>query len=411
MRLIFFGLIFLTLAVLGTLYAIEDPGYVLIARSPWSIEMPLTLFVPLLLIGYLVLYVALFLIVRLWRIPRDVARWRVRRHGREGRTALTRGLTHLAEGNWVEAEAALLLSQRHGDAPLLSCLGAAVAAQGQGMPEKRDEYLAQAHRHAPEGGLAIGMVQAYLQHLAGQREQSLATLTNLHREQPRHKHVLKLLALVYGDLRDWTGLIELLPELRRTQALPQNELDELEIKAHRELLTQSLPKGALDVLTKAWGAVPKSLRRHPTLIAIHARQLLQQSDMKQAESVLRTALDTAWDPRLIALYGELRGEDVNEYLEIAEGWLAPHPDEAPLLLTLGRLAVHAGQLPKARQYLEQSFAREASTAAAHELGMLLERLGEKETALDVYRSGLESCLNGPRAVTRGRLDVRHAPAR
>jgi HemY protein len=412
MRLVVFALIILSVAAIATLSAIEDPGYVLISRAPWSIEMPLTLFVPLVLLGYFALYLVLFAIVRLWRIPRDVARWRARRHAREGRAALIRGFTHLAEGSWVEAEAALLLSQRHGDALLLSHLGAAIAAQGQGNAEKRDEYLAQAHRQAPQNDLAIGVVQAYLQHLAQQREQSLATLANLHREHPRHKYVLQLLALVYSDLRDWTGLIELLPELRRTQALPTAEIEALELKAQRELLTQSLPQGSLDVLARAWNAVPKTLRRHPTLIAIHARQLLAQDDMKQAEAELRIAIETAWDDTLVALYGELQGEDVTEYLEVAEGWLASHPGNARLLLTLGRLAARAGQQPKARQYLEQSAAREPSVTAGYELGMLLERLGESEAAIAAYRRGLESCLEGARPATaRLRLTTRQSPAR
>jgi HemY protein len=411
MKLVVFGLAILLVAILGTLYALEDPGYVLIARAPWTIETSLTLFVPLMLAAFVALYAAIVVVVRLIRIPRDVRRWRTRRERREGQAALVRGLTHLAEGSWVDAESALLSASRHGDAPLIAALGAAIAAQGQGSLEKRDEYLAIAHRQAPHDALAIGVVQAHLQQLTSQREQSLATLAGLHNEQPRHKQVLRLLAHAAAELRDWTRLIELIPELRNNQALPAAEIETLELKAHRELLMPSLPIGSSEVLARAWNAVPKGLRSHPTLVAIHARQLMQQHDMTQAEVELRAVIESAWDDTLVALYGELDGENIGEYLETAEGWLVAHADDARLLFTLGRLAARAGQLPRARQYLEHSLVREPGMATAHELGQLLERLGEKDKALAAYRRGLESGLETGRAATRLRPASRPASAR
>ena len=287
MKLLFFIIALLFGAALITLYALDNPGYVLIARPPWSIEMSLMLFIPLMIAASFLFYLTLYIITRLWRIPRDVGRWRTRRQARDARKALIEGLTGLAEGNFVEAEAQLLSGMRHGDTPLLNYLGAAIACEGQGNSEKRDEYLALAHKNAPKYDLAIGMTQAYLQHQARQLEQSLATLNELHGDAPKHRGVLKLLSQVYLELRDWTGLIGVIPELRENYALTAKEIDDLELQAHRELLKLSLPSGKPGVLEKAWNAVPKSLRRNPLLIAIYARQLIQQNEMTQAESVLR----------------------------------------------------------------------------------------------------------------------------
>jgi len=391
MRLIVFIVAILLLAILGGMFALDDPGYVLIARAPWSIEMALTLFVPLLLVVFFLLFVVLYIAARLLRIPRDVGRWRSRRHLREARSALINGLKHLAEGNWSEAEAALMLSQRHSESPLLSYLGAACAAQAQGQVTKRDEYLAQAHKHSPSETLAIGLVQAYLQHLAHQDEQALATLTDLHQQHPQHPYVLKLLTRVYRELRDWTELVQLLPSLRRTSALSPPELDELELITHRELLMLSLPSGSLDVLQRAWNAVPRNLRHHPTLIGIYARQLMQQEQWAEAETTLRKALDRAWDDTLVELFGRLAGRDMSEALETAEGWQASHPDHPRLLLTLGRLARRAGQAGKARDYLEKAVQAAPTTESCLELGAVLEEQGDTEKALVAYRRGLESC--------------------
>jgi HemY protein len=400
MRFVVFALLVALFAIMATVLAIENPGYVLIARAPWSVEMPLTLFVPLLFILFLAFVAVLFVVFRVLRIPHDVTRWRLRRQSREGRQSLIRGITSLAEGNWAEAESALLTAQRQSDAPLLAYLGAACAAQGLGQSEKRDEYLAAAHRLAPRAELAIGTVQAYLQHLSHQQEQTLATLSELHRHLPRHKTTLKLLAREYAQVRDWPALIQLLPELRRLAVLDSGEITDLELKAHRELLIQTLPAGSMDVLARAWNAVPKTLRRHPGLISIYARQLMQQGEMLAAEQTLRAALESAWDDGLIELYGQLKLDAAAEVLENAENWLTVHSDNPKLLLALGRLAARAGETSKARGYIDRSCVLRPAADTYHELGQLLERQGDTAAALAAYRRGLESGLEEHRGVAR-----------
>ena len=402
MKTLIFIIAMLFAGVLVTFYALENPGYVLISRAPWSIEMTLTVFIPLMIVAFILFYLLLFMIVRLWRIPRDVGRWRGKRQAREAQAALIQGLTNLAEGNWVEAETQLLAGMRHGDTPLLNYLGAALACEGQGNSEKRDEYLALAHKNAPQHDLAIGMTQAWLQHQAHQLEQSLATLNELRAETPKHRQVLKLLVRVHVELRDWTGLINLIPDLRQSYAMTTREIDELELQAHRELLRLSLPSGRPGVLDKAWNAVPKSLRRHASMIAIYARQLIQQNEMTQAEAVLRTAIEDNWDAALVELYGQAQGPNPAEQLETAESWLTPHRDEPKLLLTLGRLALRNNQDSKARGYYEACVTQHGPLDAYRELGNLLEKLGEKDKALNTYRRGLEMHASEARGLASAR---------
>ena len=401
MKTLIFIIILLFTAALVTFYAMDNPGYVLISRAPWSIEMSLTVFIPLMVVSFFLFYLLLFMIVRLWRIPRDVGRWRGTGQANKARASLIQGLTYLAEGNWVEAETQLLAGMRHGDTPLLNYLGAAMACEGQGHSEKRDEYLALAHKNAPQNDLAIGMTQAYLQHQANQMEQSLATLNELRAEAPKHKQVLKLLSQVHLELRDWTGLINLIPDLRQSYAMTTKEIDELELQAHRELMKLSLPSGRRGVLEKAWNAVPKSLRRNPSMTVIYARQLIQQNEMAQAESVLRASIEDNWDSALVELYGQAQGPNPAEQLETAEGWLTSHRDDPKLLLTLARLAMRDNQDNKARGYYETCLTQQGPVEACRELGNLLEKLGEKDKALNTYRRGLEMVAS----------ELRAAPAR
>lgn len=389
MKLLAFVLAVLAAGVAVALYAIEDPGYVLIARAPWSLEMSLTLFVPLMLAAFGVLAVVLYVLVRLARIPQDVERWRATRHARRARAALIQGQVHLAEGNWAEAEAELLAGLRHGDAPLLNYLGAALAAQHQGNTEKRDEYLAAAHKQAPGAALAVGMTQAALRMQAGQFEQALATLTELRERAPRNAQVLKLLAQAHEALSDWTGLAELIADLRQQHALPPRAIDALELKAHSELLRQPLPSRSLTVLNRAWNAVPKHLRKHPAMVLAYARHLVQQNQMDDAEKLLREAIESSWDDMLVDLYGRVQGRRPTEQLESAEDWIAAHPEDPRLLLALGRLAARVGHTAKARTYFERALALHASAEACRELGELLEQGGKKDDAAACYRRGLE----------------------
>jgi HemY protein len=390
MKLLLFILVVLLAAVLATLYALEDPGYVLMARAPWSVEMSLTLFLPLLLLGFLLLYLFLYLVVRLVRIPRDVSTWRGKKHTRQANTGLYQGLIKLAEGNWVEAEAKFLTSMRYSEMPLLTYLGAACASAGQKDIEKRDDYLAKAHKSSPKNQLATSMIQAFLQKNARQPEQALATLNELREQAPWSKLALKFLAQVYLALRDWTSLADLIPDLRQSEAMTPEEIDELELQTHGELLKLSLPSGSLDILKKAWNAVPKSLRRQPALIAIYARQLILQNQMEEAEALLLSTLDNQWDDTLVALFGQVRVHDPSDRLDTAENWLNNHIDSPTLYLTLARLALQNQMEGKARNYLERCISLHGPIEAYFELGKLLEKLDEPNAALATYRQGLES---------------------
>jgi HemY protein len=401
MRLVLFVLVTLFVAIVVTIAAIDNPGYVLIARAPWSVEMPLTLFAPLLVLGCLIAWGVFYGVLRLMRIPRDVARWRTRRQIRRARAALAHGFIKLTEGEFALAETELVSGLRHGELPLLNYLGAAYCAQEQGLIEKRDEYLANAQRSAPQHALAVGMMQARLQQATQQFEQALATLTELRQAQPRNRYLLRLLADVHQQLRDWTGLAELVPALRSQGALPHSEIDALELRAHKELLALTLPSGSRDILARAWSAVPKPLRRHAVLLAIYARHLIQQNEMQEAETVLRAALDSEWDGELAGLYGQVYGEHAAEQLAHAESWLVSHADDATLQLACGRLAARANDLGKARAYCEKAIALNGPAEAYRELGGLLERLGEKDKAATVYRRGLDAYTSERNGSRRG----------
>ncbi len=388
MKILIFIALLLIVSALVTLFAAEDPGYVLITRTPWSVEMSLTTFAVLTVVSFAGLYLLLWLLKRLWNIPHGVTEWRLNRSTKKAREALTQGLVSLAEGNWSRAQSRLLSELQNSETPLINYLGAACASQALGNTEKRDEYIAKAQEVSPQDSLAIAMTQAHLYSWTEQHEQALATLSELRAREPKHAHILTLLVKTYLALRDWTSLADLIPNLRKNKVLSNEALDALELQVHSELLKLSLPSDSPELLKRAWNAVPKSLRQHPKLLAIYSAHLIKQNQMNEAETLLRDAIRRSWNEELVELYGRARADNPAAQLEVAESWLNGRPEDPVLLLTLGRLSRYNELWGKARSYLETSVNRRPTAETYWELGGLMEHLGEADKALEYYRHGL-----------------------
>ena len=407
MKLLIFIILVLFGAVSLGLIAMENPGYVLIAREPWSIEMSLTVFVILQFIGSVALYILLHMLVRLWNTPREVARWRSGRRARRARTTLVQAMIGLAENNWLEAEKNALIEVHSGEVPLANYLLAAYAAQKHGDLEKRDEYLSLAHQSAPQDSLAISMAHAQLQIIALQYEQALATLTQLRIRDPKHAHVLGLLAQVYRELHDWDSLAKLIPELKKRKALSAADIDALELETRRQLLMLPLPSGASGILKKSWNAVPQYLRQHPQLVAIYAQHLLDHNEMVECEELLRSTIEHSWDQTLVRLYGLAPGRDPAMQMDTALEWLNRQHDDTSVLLTLGRLALHNKTPGKARDYLEKAIRLNGPLEAYHELGKLLEQAGEHAEAIALYNRAMQRCTKELRIAASNAIASAH----
>lgn len=396
MKLLIYGFIALFAAVGLALLAQQDPGYVLIARGQTTIESSLTVFLILLVSGFLAAYIALRLVVRAWGMPRRLQRWRQVRRWRRARRATNRGLIELAEGDWSEAEKILIRTAPSSEMPLINYLSAARAAQKLNAPDRRDRYLSLAHGSMAGADTAVALTQAELQLAHGQLEQALATLMHLHSIAPTHPYVLYLLMRLYEQLKSWGDLATLLPALRKYQVVDETTLEHLTHTVHRELLAIAARSGNVARLEEAWEKLPRELRRDPELVESYTRHLLRLGQAARAEGLLRDVLKRQWHEPLVYLYGMIEGADTARQLNQAEHWLKEYGRSAVLLLTLGRLCVRHKLWGKARSYFEASLGVEPRPETYRELGTLLNRLGEDEEAVACCRKGLalavEDCL-------------------
>lgn len=381
-------------AVLVGLLAYQDPGYVLIGRGHTTIEMSLSLFTTLAILGFVLLYLAIRFVLRTWHMPETLRHWRQQRRDRKAREALRKGLIELSEGHWKPAERALLRYVRYSHTPLLNYLSAARAAQKQNAHERRDHYLAMAIQSMPDADVAVELTQAELQLAHGQLEQSLATLEHLRSMTPHHTHVLLLLSQLYQQLQSWGDLKELLPLLRKYKVLDQPALQDLTLLTYRKLLEVTARQHNADKLQAFWQEVPKDCRQDPALLGAYVENLIALEQHDAAEKLLREALRHHWQAEWVEQYGRVRSSLPERQLATAEGWLKGHENNAQLLLTLGRICLHNQLWGKARAYLEASIGNAPRADTYRELGLLLEQLEEKDAAAECYRNGLMLATEG-----------------
>lgn len=372
----------------------QDAGYVLISYDRFRYESSFWVFVGLIACLWLLAMAVHWVLGLLHASGTLVNPWSRRHRARRVSKASRAGLRELAEGQWSPALGHLRIAAEHDQQPLVHYLGAARAASELGEYEQSDELLRKAREREPEAGLAIGLTQAQLQIARGQYGDARESLNALHHENPRHPYVLTLLQQLYVQLQDWPALCRLLPELRKHRVLPPARLDELELLAWTAALEQAPQAPAATVeegqqtFNQRWQAVPSKLRNEPVLVRAYADGLTRLGAEEKAEEVLHAALKRQFDDRLVERYGRVRGREPTRQLAHAEAWLKSHPQNAELLLALGRLSLRNEFWGKARDYLEASLRLEHRAETCAELARLLAQLGDKERSNRLFQEGL-----------------------
>lgn len=389
MRLLLYIIGVLFVAIVATLFAIEDPGYVLIARTPWSIELSLVVFIILSAITFFALTILLYLVARAWMIPRYLKKLQQNRSQSSADENLVNGLLALAAGHWSEARQTLESDMEYASHPVINYLGAAIAEQRLGENSKRDKSLSLAVEHSPGSAPAISKFRARLYHQAKQYKEELAVLTDLREQDKEDKDVLRGLIEVHKKLKDWPELAALLPKIESLDVLTEADYLDLELHVHCKLLGLSLPSESAQLLEQVWASTPRSVQQNPRAIAMYCRKLNQQKEYDQAEKLIRTSLGHTWDDDLVRLYGQTNTSTPENQLLNVEQWLNDRSDNQALLVTAGRLAKRAGHLDKALGYLEQANMLSTNTEIYLEIARVLEKQGKTSRALESYRLGLD----------------------
>jgi HemY protein len=389
MKTLFWIVIALGLSLGLALLLREDPGYVLITMGQWTIETSMAVAVLCLLVVFGLFYLLLRLVNRLWHAPSRIVAATQRFKSHRSQKLLAQGMEEFAEGRWKAAEHSLLKGSKASKNPALYYIGAAQAARHLGAPERSTQYL-QKLENLPTGENVLAqLTRAEFLLEDGQAVEARDRLVSVLDEHPKHPRTLELLARSYQQLGDWKKLHELLPALHKSGMFDEAGFTQLQRQVFSALLHETAHSGNLAELHALWRNIPEHLQVDEPLLIDYAGHLRDHHAADEAETLLRQALQRQWSDRLVVGYGEIGRGNITAQLETAEGWLQGHSNNPYVLLTCGRLARRARQLEKARAYLERGIAIQANPDTYQELAKVLEELGNKESALQCYRTGLQ----------------------
>ena len=372
----------LALGALAANYMLVDNGYVLINFRGYAIEMSVPVLAFLLLLSYL----GVRLLVRIWEAPRQLGEMAARRRLRKANELIVRGYIEMGEGNLARGERLLTKGVRNSETPLLNYLAAARAAQAQGDRRRRDNWLKMACDQDPRAKATVLLTQAELQYSNEEYDSARTTLNQVLELTPRNSEALRLKAELCLKRGEWQDVRDLLPRLHKAGHVPVAVLDSWYARAWPELMDSTGDDAAK--LQELWDELPRHLRNKAPLIAARVRALVRQGQPQEGETMLRKTLNAEWSEQLIRLYGTIDGVDLKAALKNAEKWLQQRPNDPALLLTAGRLCVRKQLWGKARSYFESSLGLQPSPEVWHELGKLLNRMGEEQAAFDAYQRGL-----------------------
>ena len=389
-KLYLFTLLVIVLALLVSLYLgfPGDPGYLLIAFGSTTFETSLFA----LLVAAIVLYLVIktILIVLRWINP-----WHLIRFGRnykeqlqaKSRSNTIEGLLYFTRGSWESSYNLLKKGMKDTDASVVNYLAAAYAAHQQGNKEAWMNCLEIAEGKYPVVRSTINSLKAQLLFKSDQLEQCMVVLQQMKTGSLNDASLLQLLKKVYLKLNDWEQLEKLLPALEKNNVIDVEEVELMQVRIFMESLyrasNQRVDFSDAEIgsqLEKIWKKGTAFYKQDERIVKHYAELLFKLGQKEQAGKAIEFALNKSWSNELIKRYGELDFGTPHQQLIIAESWIQSRPDNANLLVTLGRLAMRNELWGKAREYFDTSI-NVAPQAEAHgELSRLLRCLGEEQLA-------------------------------
>ena len=386
MMRILFTLLVLLLVAIGLGWTLQQSaGEVVFSYGEWTVQISIVVFAVLAGLLFLLGYGLFRALGKLLRAPADLRRWSDLRRQRRAEKLLNRGLLAMLEGDWRGAEQALDKGASLTGAPLVNYLGTAQAAYRQGDAERCNHYLALARQHDDSNSPALGLAQARLQIDRQQPQQADDTLRVL---GDKHEQVNLMLLETATALKDWARAARLVQQCSRSGAVPAPQARAQQLTSYLELLRRAAAEPEPTALETVWRAIPNRLKKDNALIGAYVQARVRHENDQGCEALLRRALKRQWDENLINLFGQVRGRNPKAQLEFAERCLPRRPEDAALLLTLGRLCITNELWGKAVRYLEQSARLKPEPTTCRELATLLAQQGDHTAAARYYQQGL-----------------------
>lgn len=372
-----------TLAVCLTVTARYNEAYALLVWWPWRIQIAMNLLILLLFGAFLLGYWLVRLGVRAMALPGEVSAYRTRRRREGAQKAMHEAERFYHEGRFGQAFRSATQAYDGITRPGLAALLAARSAHAMRDTEKRQIWLDKAALYDGDTRIARLMTEAEMAVSDRHYEEAARHLEALREAGHRHLAVLRLSLQTEQGRGRWAEVARLARTLQKHNALTQEQAAPLLRRALLEQLRDA--EDDLPTLQQVWQTIPESERHDAGFLLRAVPHLIGAGDESLGISAIEEALAHDWESELAVLYGRCKGADLRTQLATAERWLKDHPEDAGLLLTLGRLCMRAQLWGKAQSYFEASLSLSVSRATHLELARLAEKLDQHDSANRHYR--------------------------
>lgn len=402
-------MLILILLILGGITAFSFFYFSNMEEQIWSLTMlertgqiP-SIWIPWLLVALVLLVVLLWVLVKLFSVPRNLKHRGEVRSMKKSRDTLDNGLLELQAGNFQKGESLLTSYMDGSSGDAIKYLAAANSARERGADTEAEAFLIKAGESSAHAGTAVRITQAEMMLEREEFTDAETLLLSLHRSNPKNTYVMTLL----GQALEGTGNAEKLSNLTRIMRsrtnIPAETIESMEVSAWEQLIRAS----DTDDLGRAWDSLPAEAHGHERIVSLYSRRLMDSGDHDRAETILQKTLNTNWSDKLAERYGQLDNANTAKQIEQAEKWMAQHPKSAGLSLAIGKLAAKRELWGKARESLVRAVQLDTTPNNCAELGEVLEAMGDMDNARDCFKSA--AAIVKGNAPVGALLDIENLP--
>ena len=375
----------------------SDSGYILLSFNNTTVEM--TVWVGILL--YLTVTGLGAWLLLLFKWLGDVGglrRWWTLRRSQQHGSKTAQGLILFADHDWKQASMMLLSGADGSSMPDVNLLFAARAAAENNQIDQARMLLEQLKVSHPKAKLLADKTLAEMLILEEQLDEAIQLLQPIAASKPGDRGVLRLLSDTYYLMGDWSSLQKLLHDLNYYKAINPSDMKALEQDVYANLLSDFIPNPEFtlqeqkDQAGDLWELIPRRLRNNAELICGYFDALQQVNDTDRVQLLLVKTINKRWHPELVERFGQLETSAPEKQLLAAEKWLSDHPEDAVLLVALGRICCQLRFWGKARDYFSVALRLQPSADIYLRLADVHTAMGDQIESHNMYRQGLRVSL-------------------
>lgn len=375
----------------------SDSGYILLSFNNTTVEM--TVWVGILL--YLTATGLGAWLLLLFKWLGDVGglrRWWTLRRSQQHGSKTAQGLILFSDHDWKQASTMLLSGADGSSMPDVNLLFAARAAAENNQIDQARMLLEQLKVSHPKAKLLADKTLAEILILEEQLDEAIQLLQPIAASKPGDRGVLRLLSDTYYLMGDWSSLQKLLHDLNYYKAINPSDMKALEQDVYANLLSDFIPNPEFtlqeqkDQAGDLWELIPRRLHNDAELICGYFDALQQVNDTDRVQLLLVKTINKRWHPELVERFGQLETSAPEKQLLAAEKWLSDHPEDAVLLVALGRICCQLRFWGKARDYFSVALRLQPSADIYLRLADVHAAMGDQIESHNMYKQGLRVSL-------------------